>query len=159
MGGVHGRGQCSARGRTGTQCLVQGICRRGIGQGKGRGRAGEGQCITRVNVLIGALGRWARVRAGREEGEGGGGPGRGVLRTPRSIIGRAGEARGGRRRSEGGGYIAGVHCSTLWSTPIACQGKPLACRARPLCLGCLGRSKQRGEGLGCPGQPVGEGRG
>ena len=28
-----------------------------------------------------------------------------------------------------------------------------------LCLGCLGTSKQRGEGLGCPGQPVGEERG
>ena len=46
--------------------------------------------------------------------------------------GHEGEAVGGRRRLEGGGYSAGVHCSALWSTPIACQGMPLACRARPL---------------------------
>ena len=106
--------------------------------------------------------------------------------SSRAAAARARAAAGGRRRrgpiacrvpdveaprlAQGGGprwpgttdwgcYSAGMRCSALWSTPIACQGMSLSCRARPLHLGGSGRCKQRGLGLGCPGDPLGEERG
>ena len=124
-----------------------------------RGSGGSFQSRARVRPRTGARGRPARVRGHPQEGEGGGGQRRGVLRTPRRIEWREGEARGGRGRLIGGGYSAGMHCSALWSTPIACQGMPLACWTRPPCLGGHVRSKQVCCGLGCPGYPMEEERG
>ena len=107
---------------------------RGVGLGRGERReiAGKGQRITRVSLLIGALRRQTRMRARSRGGRRRRGKEHCGSQTSRRIVGRAGEARGGRRRLEGDGYSVGVHCSALWSTPIACQGMPSACRARPL---------------------------
>ena len=95
----------------------------------------------------------------REEGEGGGGQRRGVSQMSRRIVGCAGEARGGRRRLEGGGYSAGAHCSALQSAQMAGMAIFYACGHGQRCLVVLGGSKEVGDGLGCPGWPLGEERG
>ena len=103
-------------------------------QGKGENERGSARASrVRGCPLERSGGRCACERR-QEEGEGGG-QGCSVSQTSRRIVGGAGEAQGGLRRLEGGGYSAGVHCSALWSMPIACQGMPLACRARPLVSG------------------------
>ena len=89
---------------------------------------------------------------GREEGEGGRGQSRGVLRTSRHLDWREGEARGGRALRIGGGYSAGAHCSVLQSAQMAGMAVSHALWARPPCPLALGGSKQRWRVVGCSGK-------
>ena len=103
---------------------------------------------------VGARASWGERREKKEED-------RGV--ACRRHRGTSSGALG--RPEVAGGGLKGV--ATLQVCTVARSGaRQLHARAclwlvesGHLCLGCLGRSKQRGEGLGCPGQPVGEERG